>query len=161
MELVESSVQRSLLDERSNPHRSYSSLARISRNMGVDKILTHFPAERREELTSLPPEHLAAEYIQETALQLAGAKLKSAGGSSDKLLIEEDVVRVLARSLLATQMADRLLTEGVYVIGFSYPVVPKGEARIRVQVSAAHSKDQLSRAASGFEKVGRELGIIS
>src|SRR5438034_3528735 len=108
MELVESSVQRSLLDERSNPHRSYSSLARILRNMGVDKILTHFPAERREELTSLPPEHLAAEYIQETALQLAGAKLKSAGGSSDKLLIEEDVVRVLARSLLATQMADRL-----------------------------------------------------
>src|SRR5207237_9172516 len=77
-------------------------------NMGVDKILTHFPAERREELTSLPPEQLAAEYIQETALQLAGAKLKSAGGSSDKLLIEEDVVRVLARSLQATQMADRL-----------------------------------------------------
>jgi len=68
---------------------------------------------------------------------------------------------MLGEATLATRMADRLLTEGVYVIGFSYPVVPKGEARIRVQVSAAHSKDQLSRAASGFEKVGRELGIIS
>src|SRR2546427_8097978 len=68
---------------------------------------------------------------------------------------------MLGEATLATRMADRLLTEGVYVIGFSYPVVPKGESRIRVQVSAAHSKDQLSRAASGFEKVGRELGIIS
>jgi glycine C-acetyltransferase len=47
------------------------------------------------------------------------------------------------------------------VIGFSYPVVPKSEARIRVQVSAAHSQDQLRQAAGAFEKVGRELGIIS
>jgi len=68
---------------------------------------------------------------------------------------------MLGEATLATQMAARLLTEGIYVIGFSYPVVPKGEARIRVQVSAAHSQDQLRQAASGFEKVGRELGIIS
>ncbi len=133
MELVESSVQRSLLDERSNPHRSYSSLARILRNMGVDKILTHFPAERREELTSLPPEHLAAEYIQETALQLAGAKLKSAGGSSDKLLIEEDVVRVLARSLQATQMADRLAQKlSKFIQDFAVP--PHIQEKIREEL---------------------------
>jgi glycine C-acetyltransferase len=68
---------------------------------------------------------------------------------------------MLGEATLATQMAARLLTQGIYVIGFSYPVVPKGEARIRVQVSAAHSQDQLRQAASGFEKVGRELGIIS
>jgi len=68
---------------------------------------------------------------------------------------------MLGEASLATQMADRLLAEGVYVIGFSYPVVPKSEARIRVQVSAAHSQDQLRRAAAAFEKVGRELGIIS
>ncbi|HEY3197654.1 MAG TPA: glycine C-acetyltransferase [Nitrospirales bacterium] len=68
---------------------------------------------------------------------------------------------MLGEASLATQMADRLLAEGVYVIGFSYPVVPKSEARIRVQVSAAHSQDQLRQAAAAFEKVGRELGVIS
>src|SRR5438034_3057789 len=68
---------------------------------------------------------------------------------------------MLGDSALAVRMADRLLEEGVYVIGFSYPVVPKGEARIRVQVSAAHTREQLTRAATAFEKVGRELGIIS
>lgn len=108
MELVEASVQRSLLEEKGNPQKSYTSLARILRTTGVDKILEHFPAERRQELTSMAPEQLAAEYIEDTALQLAGAKLKSAGGSSQKLLIEEEVVHVLARSLQATHMADRL-----------------------------------------------------
>jgi glycine C-acetyltransferase len=68
---------------------------------------------------------------------------------------------MLGDAALATTMADRLLAEGVYVVGFSYPVVPKSEARIRVQVSAAHSQDQLGQAAGAFEKVGRELGIIS
>jgi glycine C-acetyltransferase len=67
---------------------------------------------------------------------------------------------MLGDAALATRMADRLLEEGVYVIGFSYPVVPKGEARIRVQVSAAHTEEQLMRAAGSFEKVGRELGVI-
>ncbi len=77
MELVEASVQRSLLEEKGNPQKSYTSLARILRTTGVDKILEHFPQERRQELTTLPPEQLASEYIEDTALQLAGAKLKS------------------------------------------------------------------------------------
>ena len=68
---------------------------------------------------------------------------------------------MLGDAALSTKMADRLLTEGVYVIGFSYPVVPTGEARIRVQVSAAHTLDQLRQAARAFEKVGQELGVIS
>jgi glycine C-acetyltransferase len=68
---------------------------------------------------------------------------------------------MLGDAALATKMADRLLEEGVYVIGFSYPVVPKGEARIRVQVSAAHTSDQLARAVAAFEKVGRELGVLT
>ncbi len=108
MELVEASIQRSLLEEKGNPQKSYASLARILRTTGVDKILEHFPAERREELTSLPPEQIAAEYIEDTALQLAGAKLKETGNESRKLLIEEDVVHVLARSLQATHRADKL-----------------------------------------------------
>ncbi len=61
---------------------------------------------------------------------------------------------------LSQNMADRLLEEGIYVIGFFYPVVPKGKARIRVQLSAAHTKDHLDKALSAFSKVGKELGII-
>ena len=67
---------------------------------------------------------------------------------------------MLGDARLATQMADRLLQEGVYVIGFSYPVVPHGEARIRTQMSAGHSTEHLERALAAFEKVGRELGVI-
>ncbi|UKN00713.1 glycine C-acetyltransferase [Paracrocinitomix mangrovi] len=61
---------------------------------------------------------------------------------------------------LAQKFANRLLEEGVYAIGFFYPVVPKGLARIRVQLSAAHTKEQLDKAINAFEKVGKELGAI-
>jgi len=60
---------------------------------------------------------------------------------------------MLGDAALATSMADRLLDEGIYVIGFSYPVVPKGQARIRVQISAAHSRESLDRAMDAFAKV--------
>jgi len=62
---------------------------------------------------------------------------------------------------LAQQFAARLLEEGIYVIGFFFPVVPRDEARIRVQVSAAHEKDHLDRAVTAFTRVGRKLGVIS
>lgn len=61
---------------------------------------------------------------------------------------------------LSQEFADRLLKEGIYVIGFFYPVVPKGQARIRVQLSAAHEKEHLDKAIAAFEKVGKELGVI-
>lgn len=67
---------------------------------------------------------------------------------------------MLGEATLATRMADRLLQEGIYVVGFSYPVVPKGQARIRVQMSAVHTRPQLERAVAAFAKVGRELGVI-
>ncbi len=67
---------------------------------------------------------------------------------------------MLGEAALATKMADRLLQEGIYTVGFSYPVVPKGQARIRIQMSAAHTRAQLERAAAAFAKAGRELGII-
>lgn len=60
----------------------------------------------------------------------------------------------------AIEMADRLLKEGIYVIGFVYPVVPKGKARIRVQLSAAHSREEIDKAVAAFTKVGREMEII-
>src|SRR5689334_23359555 len=67
---------------------------------------------------------------------------------------------MLGDAKLAVDMAQRLLGHGIYVIGFSYPVVPKGQARIRVQVSAAHSTEDLDRAISAFATVGRELGVV-
>ena len=67
---------------------------------------------------------------------------------------------MLGDAKLAGDMAQRLLVEGVYVIGFSFPVVPQGRARIRTQMTAAHSREHLDRAIAAFAKVGRELGII-
>lgn len=67
---------------------------------------------------------------------------------------------MLGDAVLAQRMAARLLEEGVYVIGFSFPVVPKGKARIRTQMSAAHTREQLEKAVAAFIKVGKELGII-
>lgn len=67
---------------------------------------------------------------------------------------------MLYDAVLAQNMAEALLVEGVYVIGFYYPVVPKGEARIRVQVSAGHNREHLDKTIIAFEKVGKNLGII-
>jgi len=61
---------------------------------------------------------------------------------------------------LSMKMADMLLDEGIYVIGFVYPVVPKGKARIRVQLSAAHNREDLDKAITAFKKVGKELNLI-
>ncbi len=67
---------------------------------------------------------------------------------------------MLGEATLANTMANRLLEEGIYVIGFSYPVVPKGQARIRVQLSAVHSNAQIDQAIAAFTKVGEELGVL-
>ena len=61
---------------------------------------------------------------------------------------------------LSQRYANRLLEEGIYVTGFYYPVVPKGEARIRVQLSAGHTREQLDKAIAAFIKVGKELGVL-
>jgi glycine C-acetyltransferase len=67
---------------------------------------------------------------------------------------------MLYDAVLSQQMADKLLDEGIYVIGFYYPVVPKGKARIRVQISAGHDRHHLEKAIAAFTKVGKELGVI-
>jgi glycine C-acetyltransferase len=63
-------------------------------------------------------------------------------------------------AVLAQNFAAKLLEEGIYVIGFFYPVVAKGQARIRVQLSAAHEMDHLNKAIEAFTKIGKELGVI-
>jgi glycine C-acetyltransferase len=68
---------------------------------------------------------------------------------------------MLGDARLASEMADRLLTKGIYVVGFSFPVVPEGQARIRTQMSAGLTTEQLDLAVAAFAEVGRELGVIS
>ncbi len=79
----------------------------------------------------------------------------------DVLAGETAIVPVmLYDAKLASDFADAMLEEGIYVIGFSFPVVPKGQARIRTQISAAHEHEHLDRAVDAFQKVGKKLGVI-
>ncbi|MAC89774.1 glycine C-acetyltransferase [Maricaulis sp.] len=79
----------------------------------------------------------------------------------DLLPGEHPIIPVmLGDAKLAQEMASKLMDEGVYVIGFFFPVVPKGKARIRTQMSAAHTPEQIDRAVAAFTKVGKELGVI-
>ncbi len=68
---------------------------------------------------------------------------------------------MLGEAKLAGEMADRLLVEGIYVIGFSFPVVPRGEARIRTQMSAAHTPQHIDQAIDAFTRVGKRLGVVA
>jgi glycine C-acetyltransferase len=73
---------------------------------------------------------------------------------------EHPIVPVmLGDAALATKFADAMLERGVYVIGFSYPVVPQGKARIRTQISAAHTRDDLEKAVQAFTEVKQQLGV--
>ena len=75
---------------------------------------------------------------------------------------EHPIVPVLlGDAAVAGTMAQRLLEQGIYVVGFSFPVVPKGRARIRTQMSAAHAPGHIDRAVAAFTSVGRELGVIA
>ena len=87
------------------------------------------------------------------AMTKAGFTLAGAGHPIIPVMIGD--------AALAQKMAEKLLERGVYVIGFSFPVVPKGEARIRTQMSAAHSSADIDRAVQAFTEVGRELGIVN
>jgi len=85
----------------------------------------------------------------------------TAAGFTIKPGIHPIVPIMLGDARLAGEMAAAMLEEGIYVIGFSYPVVPKGEARIRVQLSAAHDPEHVERAIDAFTRVGKKLGVIS
>ncbi len=92
-----------------------------------------------------------AQYFRE---QMSAAGFTMAG--ADHAIVPV----MLGDAKLASTMADKLLAKGIYVIGFSFPVVPKGQARIRTQMSAAHTKEQLDRAIAAFIEIGKELEVI-
>ena len=80
--------------------------------------------------------------------------------SADALCRPRGRPRAADREPLILEAASELLDEGIYVIGFFFPVVPKGQARIRTQMSAAHTPEQIDRAVDAFVRVGRRLGVL-
>lgn len=134
------------LRQRSRPYLFSNTLAPVIAKTSIavlDLIQQHPELLKKLERNSL--------YFREGLAQL-GFKLIPG---------EHPIIPVmLGDAALAGRMAERLLAEGIYVVGFSFPVVPKGKARIRTQMSAAHELHHLDKALQAFEKVGCELGII-
>lgn len=84
----------------------------------------------------------------------------TAAGFAIKPGVHPIVPVMLGDARLASEFAAKMSTEGIYVVGFSYPVVPQGQARIRVQLSAGHTLEHVEHAITAFTKVGRELGVL-
>lgn len=135
-----------LLRQRSRPYLFSNSIPPMVAAAGIRMF------EMMDETNDLQDKlHANTEYFV--------AKMKAAG--FDIKPTESAICAVmLYDAKLSQEVANRLLDEGIYVIGFYYPVVPKGEARIRVQISAAHEKAHLDTCIDAFTKVGKELGVI-
>ena len=136
-----------LLRQRSRPYLFSNSLAPMIARATIEAIdLLNESADLRIKLAANADRFRAG-------MDAAGFAL--AGGGHPIIPV------MLGDASLATEMSNRLLEEGVYVIGFSFPVVPRGEARIRTQMSAAHSLEHIDTAIDAFTRVGREFGMVS
>ena len=136
-----------LLRQRSRPYLFSNALAPVvaAASLRVLDLL-----ERSDDLRARV--HANAARFR-SAMERAGFVLAGAGHPIVPVMIGD--------AALAARMAERLLEEGIYVVGFSFPVVPRGQARIRTQLSALHSEDHVDRAVDAFTRVGRELGVIA
>jgi glycine C-acetyltransferase len=136
-----------MLRQRSRPYLFSNSLAPaiVAASIEVFNILSE-STELRDKLES------NVKYFKD-GVRAAGFDFKDGESAIVPIMLYD--------AKLSQTMADKLLDEGIYVIGFFYPVVPKDQARIRVQLSAAHEKHHLDKAIAAFTKVGKELGVIS
>ena len=135
-----------ILRQRSRPYLFSNTLAPpiVGASQAAFDLLSASTARR---------DHLAAATLRfRDAMTTAGFAIRPG--------VHPIVPIMLGDARVATEMADRMLEKGIYVIGFSYPVVPKGQARIRVQVSAAHTFEQVDRAVEAFTEVGRSMGVL-
>jgi len=136
-----------MLRQRSRPYLFSNSLPPMITQAGIAMFdMMARTTELQERL------HTNTEYFLDEMLK-AGFTIKPSKSAI--------VAVMLFDARLSQEFASRLLNEGIYVIGFYYPVVPKGEARIRVQLSAAHTREHLDKAIKAFAKIGKELGVIS
>ncbi|HAG15794.1 MAG TPA: glycine C-acetyltransferase [Bacteroidales bacterium] len=135
-----------MLRQRSRPYLFSNSLPPMVVNAGIKMF------EMMAETTELQDKlHRNTDYFMEKMLA-AGFDIKPTKSAIAAVMLYD--------AKLSQEFAAKLLDEGVYVIGFYFPVVPKGEARIRVQLSAAHELEHLDKAIAAFSKVGKELGVI-
>ena len=136
-----------ILRQRSRPYLFSNSLAPsiVGASLAVFDLLNQ-STELRDQL-----EHNVNYFKKE--IKAAGFEIKDGDSAIVPIMLYD--------ASLSQKFADRLLDEGVYVIGFFYPVVPKGQARIRVQLSASHSTEQVKQALNAFKKVGKKLGVIN
>ncbi|HUX96850.1 MAG TPA: glycine C-acetyltransferase [Bacteroidales bacterium] len=135
-----------LLRQRSRPYLFSNSIPPLVAAAGIRMV------EMMTETNELQDKlHRNAEYFI-TGMKNAGFDIKPTRSAICAVMLYD--------AKLSQNFAARLLCEGIYVIGFYYPVVPKGQARIRVQLSAAHEKEHLDKALKAFEKIGKELGVI-
>jgi glycine C-acetyltransferase len=135
-----------LLRQRSRPYLFSNSLAPsiVGASIAVFDLLNE-STELRDTLES------NISYFKEH-IKKAGFDIKDGDSAIVPIMVYD--------AALSQKFANKLLDEGIYVIGFFYPVVPKEQARIRVQLSAAHSKEHLDKAVAAFTKIGKELNII-
>ncbi len=111
MKLIGPTVEAALVDRRGDPEKSCMALAKILQEVSPDMVMSAFPAHRHAELKDAPPEQVAGEFVEDTAIQWAVQKLATAPTGPEALVVEEDVVRVLVRSLQATRMANRMASK--------------------------------------------------
>ena len=136
-----------MLRQRSRPYLFSNSLPPMVVNAGIKMF------EMMSETNTLQDKlHANTEYFMERMLS-KGFDIKPTQSAICAVMLYD--------AKLSQEMAARLLDEGIYVIGFYYPVVPQGQARIRVQLSAAHEREHLDQAIEAFTKVGKELGVIN
>jgi glycine C-acetyltransferase len=135
-----------ILRQRSRPYLFSNSLIPAAVGVGIEMF--DMMAETNELQDKL---HANTEYFMEK-MKAAGFDIKPTRSAICAVMLYD--------AKLSQVMAEKLLDEGIYVIGFYYPVVPKGQARIRVQLSAAHEREHLDKAINAFTKVGKELGVI-
>lgn len=135
-----------MLRQRSRPYLFSNSLAPsiVGASIEVFKLLSE-STHLRDKL------EWNVKYFKE-GIKMVGLEIKDGDSAIVPVMLYD--------AKLAQQFAEKLLNEGIYAVGFFYPVVPKEQARIRVQLSAAHEKEHLDKAIAAFEKVGKELGVI-
>jgi glycine C-acetyltransferase len=135
-----------MLRQRSRPYLFSNSLIPAAVNAGIKMF--DMMTETNELQDKL---HENTDYFMEK-MKAAGFDIKPSKSAICAVMLYD--------AKLSQDMAAKLLDEGIYVIGFYYPVVPKGQARIRVQLSAGHEREHLDKAIAAFTKVGKELGVI-
>lgn len=148
-------IEAAMAGQGSEPDKAYASLAQVLQGLRPDAVLTAFPASRREEVKTLPPQQVAAELVQSQAMNWAARQLASAPSGGDAFVIEEQVVHALARSLHATQMADKLAGRlAKFFQEYSFPthLVEKVQTELNWIALPPEEKDKQLLAIERFQR---------